>query len=980
MPATGYLQVTQWNSVAYASGALTGITATCAADPVFGTFDRVGFMIDVGRDATNTNVSRLNNPSDDPFLGDWFLMGITDGTRATTYQIPNNGDAMYVGGVQVETSPGSNTYEWWPVTTSDMTSYNIRTTGEAAKQCHITPASAVIRFGHDGTNSTGGACPVSGCKIRVPNMFLQGCTAAAPTVNSFSAINSRHYFYANGAGRWRVTGVSSTWRQNLITNAYEIYAADSSFCHSLTISGNATEYELDNICVSTPVDDGIANSALTFSSAFVGGTATDCVFSIGKTDGVSKYPLSITTSANSSFDNCKFMSSGMPSTGGAAVSSSIAANFTFENCYFIGRQVHSQSSAFIATDCTFGGITAGDPWENGSGLVWLTLSNKCSEFLYEDWTFPESECLGKSTFIALSGASSNNKFRNLGSYLSPVSSRSAIIYDAAWSRSGTTITVTATAHGFRTGDFIRTLWSSASNTTGLGLEIITYIDANTFSFVGVGSGDTSGTVSLIRIWTSSVITCSGGSENNEFQNIFVDGCYSLTADITNTSYTTTLLNVSGGIAAGLTLGGNDMITRGVQGNNATPGATAAQYGHSFTDGSTLPSPTTTGGIADTWARTVGSVVVTSVDHGLDTQNTRIRLYDMSDPAALGATAITWELVTALTKDTFLLTGANTGATTGTLTWDVPTDTLNIFMNEESADVSRYTINSGTPAFTGAGALAALTVGDEIEWEMPEYLINYTGFPNIPIATTLAETEAAQGVYRFTYDIATDDGAFSGTYKNLSLFYASTGGTSGTAIMNFASTTNIAVNDKITGPYVPRGAYVVSVDSATQITISANLTANAAGSYSFNHLPNETFTTNFKLKVRQTTVTTNTLSNTYVAIPLSSDATSRAQVYPIGETVTLTVTAKDSETLAAIENARVYIKADSGGDLPVDTLIATGVTNVSGVFSTTVAYTSDQPIIGWARKATGSPLYKQSQIVGTITSTGFETTSALVPDE
>lgn len=879
MPTSGYIRLRQHNGGAFASGALTGITATCAADPVFGTYDRAGYIIVVGRDAKNTNVSRLNNPTEDVFKGDWFLMGVTDGNRATTYQIPSNGDAMYIGGVQVETSAGSGVFEWWPVTTSAMTAYNIRTTGEASKQCHITPGSAVIRFGSDGTNSSGGACPPSGCKVRVPNIFLQGCTAAAPTVNSFSGISSRHYFYANGAGRWRVNNVSSSWRQNLVTNAYEVVCKDSSFCHTLTITGNATPYEIENVCVSTPVDDGLTNNALALSSSFVGGTLTDCVFSVGKIDGVTRYSLSGTSSSNAEFNNCKFLSSGMPTTGAAAVNTSICDNLNFQNCYFVGRHSHSQTTRVTTQGCTHGGITAGAPLESSSDTVWMSLSNKSSGHLAEDWAFPEPECLAKAQLINVSASSSNNKFRNLGSFASPISAKSATAVDVPWTRSGATVTVTLTGHGWRTNDYIKILYSTSPTATPAGFEQITVTGANTFTFNGVNAGDTSGTITLFRVWTNYAVDVASGCENNEFQNIHIDGAYSGSANIRAGSNNTTLLNVNSGIGSAYSVAGNDLVSRGVWGSAGLPGASAAQYGHTFIDGIVQTSPTATGAVGASWTRSAGTITVTSPDHGIEVNNTRVRISDPSDPTPVVAST-PWKYVTPLTKDTFSFAGTASGSTSGTISWDAPTDKLVLYMNEQSDTVSRYTIDAGTPAFTGAGALAATTVGDQITWEMPEFLINYTGFPNVPIETTLNETEASQGVYRFTYDIAKDGGAFTGTFKNLSLIRAATGGTSGTAIMTFASTTDIAAGDRVTGLGVPRNTTVQSVDSATQITLSANLTTTASGSYQFNHLPAETFTSSFKLKVRQTTVTANSLSNTYLVIALSSDAASRALAYPI----------------------------------------------------------------------------------------------------
>jgi hypothetical protein len=83
----------------------------------------------------------------------------------------------------------------------------------------------------------------------------------------------------------------------------------------------------------------------------------------------------------------------------------------------------------------------------------------------------------------------------------------------------------------------------------------------------------------------------------------------------------------------------------------------------------------------------------------------------------------------------------------------------------------------------------------------------------------------------------------------------------------------------------------------------------------------------------------------------------------------------------IENARVLIEADTGGDLAVGTDILTGLTNASGVAeNATFNFTNNQPIKGWVRKSSGSPYYKQSIIAGTIINTGLTTTILMISDE
>ena len=96
--------------------------------------------------------------------------------------------------------------------------------------------------------------------------------------------------------------------------------------------------------------------------------------------------------------------------------------------------------------------------------------------------------------------------------------------------------------------------------------------------------------------------------------------------------------------------------------------------------------------------------------------------------------------------------------------------------------------------------------------------------------------------------------------------------------------------------------------------------------------------------------------------------------------TLTVTALDASDLSVIEGARVYIEADTGGDLVAGTQIVNMLTNVSGVASFTFDYTNDQPIVGRIRKGTTVPRYNASVITGSITSNGLDITNLMVGDE
>jgi hypothetical protein len=95
--------------------------------------------------------------------------------------------------------------------------------------------------------------------------------------------------------------------------------------------------------------------------------------------------------------------------------------------------------------------------------------------------------------------------------------------------------------------------------------------------------------------------------------------------------------------------------------------------------------------------------------------------------------------------------------------------------------------------------------------------------------------------------------------------------------------------------------------------------------------------------------------------------------------TLTITVLDNNTGAVVVGARVYIQADTGGDLTPGTVIMNTVTNGSGVATATFDFTNDQPIIGRIRQGSTPPLYKTNSIAGPLTANPLDATILMLPD-
>jgi len=100
-------------------------------------------------------------------------------------------------------------------------------------------------------------------------------------------------------------------------------------------------------------------------------------------------------------------------------------------------------------------------------------------------------------------------------------------------------------------------------------------------------------------------------------------------------------------------------------------------------------------------------------------------------------------------------------------------------------------------------------------------------------------------------------------------------------------------------------------------------------------------------------------------------------------VTTTVTVRDIDDNSVIENARVYVVADTGGPLSEGTVIIDkDLTNASGQASDTRSFASNQPVVGTVRKASpGDTLYKPASFVGTINNaSGLSVTVQMIKDE
>lgn len=971
MPASGYIKIKQWNSVAYAAGALTGISANATAA------DRVGWIEIVGDDSQTMTVNRLNLAR---FRGDWFEVGTTDGTRATTYQIPSHGLLQYHAGVWVETGTSSGIYEFYPCAgTLAATVANVATDSIRGRVCWISTA-GLLRFGHDGTNSTGGYIVPSGRRIRIPNIFLVCCTTAARTANVApnSTLASRFEFATTGGGAISMDKVSCCWYLNF-SQPYSVDLSNMGFLGTLSLAEVASPMTMTE--VNCGQEAAISFASLSMSLCFSGGTFTNCTFSRASLGGSGQYVLSLSDISGFTFTGTRIIA--MVRAVNATTGSVTATRMDF--CDFSNTVMGAGRMSF--TTCTFVNIDDTIYYDNiarttSSSIPYyaFTIGSSCSDIKIDGLSFggltsvqPYSGILQITT-----AGCKNTILRNLGTPASPLSLGGPTVYDASWTRVTTTATVTSTAHGLTTGDIIYVFISDSTTAITVAAKTITVVDANTFTFTALNAGNTSGILSYYQQVSDVLVSVSSGAAANnvKLQRCYVNKIRSTTGLIGGDNSNKNVLIESCGISfdSSFRVGTSSQLNstlRQFGGRNSLTALTGVYGTHWFDNYQDAISANVS---AQSWTRVTTTATVTSNDHGLVTGS----LINVTVTSSAAAIILGQKTITVTGQNTFTFTCLNAGDASGTLTFKNLSGRIGLFMNESTVETSAvYTIDSGSPAFTATGGLYMPTIGNQVTFTTPYFLLGHLNFP----IAQLAMAGGTLANYDITYDLDRGSG-FSGTFKNAAYVRAGGGGSNGSTNVTMTDTTGVAVGDYVFGTNIAPNAKVSSITNGTTIVVDIANIGTVSGNLSFNQLPSETDLpiTGAKFKFKILTRATNTTAITSLFTYTDSTETERATQYSL-ETVTVKVTVKDATTFDPIENARVYLTASGGGPSSDGTVILTGVTDASGILQTTTyEFAGDQEFTGRARRATSSPLYKTAPVTGTITSTGSDVTVFLIADE
>ena len=867
MPASGFIKVKGWNQVAYAAGALTGIGANATGADVPGWIELVGAQ------TRGVTASRLNTITT---RGDFYTLGTTDGNNATTYQLPTSGSNIYLPGVWVETGSTTNVYEFYPCANGiSALAASMATDATRGKVCWISTA-GVVRFQNDGTNSTGGYLPPSGRRVRIPNIILQEATTGAPTVNAapHATLATRYDWTTSGGPAVDLQNLTGTWYANL-TQAYSVAAQDVSFMAQLLLSKNISSTTLTRCSVSHySTSDTTSTGTLTVANCQQGGTVTDCHFSRSLW-AANSYALNVSDSVNWTFDNCVFRGvvSRTGSTNGAQIVQR-CQTFTFTDCALNGLCLLNYTTDFTYTNSTYWDPVAGMTPSTIPVFIWSTVG--AANTVVDGLLIPEVGTAPYSGVITPSANSTGTVVRNIGSYASPLNLGGAEAEDLAWSRSGTTGTLTWVAHGLVTGDTFYVYQSSDTSAVTVGAKtILSTPTADTLTWTVVNAGATSGTVSVNHVISGYFwqISNSSACDGLQVNRVYVKNLRTGSHTVDNSTRNLTFQDYRPGIVFTPVMNANNMTWL----NSASPISLVAQssvYGtHWFSSDVTEVQA----GNSATWTRSGAVVTVTMADHKLRSNTGAIAVVTVSsDEAALPLLDRT--VATSLSADVFTLTGVNTGSASGTATIEIANTRVGVHMNEETSDTSdTYEILAGTPAFTSAGSLSMPAVDDEIRFTSPEIKGQSTFLPLQPAMAGGTLTN-----HDMWYQIDPLDGSGWTTEAPLRVNYPNSTTVSSSTSLTLTTTTGIAAGDFLYAGQIPTGTTVVSVDSGTTLTMS---TAATSGSSAVNvgvcRLATETVpATGFQFRWRIKTTVPNVAVITSIYVHGQNTDTDRAEQYPL----------------------------------------------------------------------------------------------------
>lgn len=332
-------------------------------------------------EATTVTVPRLGRFQT---RGDWFELGLTNGADDQTFQFPVL-DACPA--IQIETAAGSGVFEWylnggsrWGTATAFI-SQDAR-----GKYFGMDNTTGVITIARRASNACGFK-PVTGCRVRIPNIILSSSTAANYALNTINAtLATRYDFTTTGSGDIDIEHVSCNWYLSL-TNPFQVKISNSSILHAILVSNTAGSTEITNSAIG--LNSTNEYSPISLTNLFSGGTFNGLRAARYASSGTGQLVLLMTDCVDFTINNSQFEIFGSTTAvtrGNGTVYTALLTrvnNTVFNNCNFIGSRIDLVTSSDVTlnnstyADALIGSTTTTNPQSFiiiGSGSNRLTVN------------------------------------------------------------------------------------------------------------------------------------------------------------------------------------------------------------------------------------------------------------------------------------------------------------------------------------------------------------------------------------------------------------------------------------------------------------------------------------------------------------------------------------------------------------------------------------------------------------------------------
>lgn len=418
MPTSGFIKCRNKTGGNFASGALTGIGANSRRA------DRVGWIEIIGDEGQAVSIPRLGSLS---ILGEWFRpmdsTGVyidTDGAANQQIQLPAHVANTYFPGVWIETAVGSGVYAEWP-NAANYANASIETT-EKGRMVWIT-SGGLMRIGHDGTNTVG-RVPVSGCKIRIPNVYLGNTNTtvgyAANSVPDNSASNRFEFnFNSNGAGT--IDKASSAW-SNTFEQAYSLAISNSAFLCDFRARAASTPISVTHCIVADRDTSGSNGDKAAFTQMFAGGAVEDCVFSRIRGDGSYVYTVRF-EGTGLSVKRCRAHTIPLLTDGACYTFYTVGTDSLYQDCESIGGTWLKGSLSSVKFKGTkYASVPYGTVPSSPNIAVWLGggIERNVTHDGLTWLTAAANSCHPNQYLLQFNDGAFNLKLRNIGTRAAPL--------------------------------------------------------------------------------------------------------------------------------------------------------------------------------------------------------------------------------------------------------------------------------------------------------------------------------------------------------------------------------------------------------------------------------------------------------------------------------------------------------------------------------------------------------------------------------